>query len=351
MDEKMELSEQTGFSIDTTDKVGVLMTEWSKYVQNPPFLEATRMTLFDPDTRDVLIKWTGIKSGMRVLDVGCGTGALTFFLAEGVTGCEFVGLDIDKRFIAIANEKKEEYAKSGNSFTFVTGDALKLPFDNASFDAVVSNTFLTNVPDPHSALREMMRVGRTLSPVTSITAQSFEFIPAHPGFYEKDHLEYYDEWAELFIKLYTAYEEVLPKKDYLLGCHPLLVPKLFSEAGMWDIRMHSLGKSCSTSNAAMEDADKRRYLELLYKAELEKLDAFYELEAFREKITEEEADRFRELMKLRNDLLLAECGENAIWEWYGGASLVMTGLVPPTLRTLLRMTGKEREISKKIRNG
>ena len=69
----MELSEQTGFSIDTTDKVGVLMTEWSKYVQNPPFLEATRMTLFDPDTRDVLIKWTGIKSGMRVLDVGCGT--------------------------------------------------------------------------------------------------------------------------------------------------------------------------------------------------------------------------------------------------------------------------------------
>ena len=83
------------------------MTEWSKYVQNPAFLEATRMTLFDPDTRDVLIKWTGIKSGMRVLDVGCGTGALTFYLAEGVSGCEFVGLDMDERFIAIANDKKE----------------------------------------------------------------------------------------------------------------------------------------------------------------------------------------------------------------------------------------------------
>ena len=153
-------------------------------------------------------------------------GALTF-LAEGVTGCEFVGLDIDKRFIAIANEKKEEYAKSGNSFTFVTGDALKLPFDNASFDAVVSNTFLTNVPDPHSALREMMRVGRTLSPVTSITAQSFENIPAHQGFYTKKHLAYLEEWADLFIKLYSAYDEVVPKKDYLLGCHPLPCPSCF----------------------------------------------------------------------------------------------------------------------------
>ncbi|MGI6617621.1 MAG: class I SAM-dependent methyltransferase [Saccharofermentanales bacterium] len=322
------------------------MTDWSKYVQNPAFLEATRMMMFDPDTRDVLIKWAGIKNGMRVLDVGCGTGALTFFLAEGLSDCEFVGLDIDEHFIACANEKKEQYATGGNSFSFVIGDALKLPFDNASFDAVVSHTFLTNVPDPHLALREMMRVGRVLSPVTSITAQSFKDIPAHPGFYEKNHLEYYEEWVDLFIKLYSTYEEVLPKKDYLLGCDPLLVPRLFSEVGMWDIRMHSLGKSCSVSNAAMKDEDKRRYIELLHEAELEKLDSFYELETFREKVSKKEAERFRELMKIRRDLLLAECGENATWEWYGGASLVMTGIVPPTLRTLLRMTGKDALITK-----
>ena len=327
------------------------MTEWSKYVQNPAFLEATRMTLFDPDTRDVLIKWTGIKSGMRVLDVGCGTGALTFYLAEGVSGCEFVGLDIDERFIAIANDKKEEYAKSGNSFTFMTGDALKLPFDNASFGAVVSHTFLTNVSDPHLALREMMRVGRTLSPVTSITAQSFENIPAHHGFYTKKHLVYLEEWAELFLKLYTAYEEVLPRKDYLLGCEPLLVPKLFSDVGMWDIRMHSLGRGYSLSNAAIEDSAKRQYIELSYEAELEQLDAFYELEAFREKITDKEAERFRELMTLRRDLLLAECGENAIWEWYGGAALVMTGIVPPTVRTLLRLAGKDQNKDEKDERG
>lgn len=70
----------------------------------------------------------------------------------------------------------------------MTGDALKLPFDNASFGAVVSHTFLTNVSDPHLALREMMRVGRTLSPVTSITAQSFENIPAHHGFIQRSIL-------------------------------------------------------------------------------------------------------------------------------------------------------------------
>jgi hypothetical protein len=112
---------------------------------------------------------------------------------------------------------------------------------------------------------------------------------------------------------------------------------------MWDIRMHSLGRGYSLSNAAVEDSVKRRYIELIYEAELEKLDAFCELEAFREKITDKEAERFRELMKIRRDLLLAECGENAIWEWNGGATLVMTGIVPPTVRTLLRLAGKDQK--------
>jgi hypothetical protein len=50
-------------------------------------------------------------------------------------------------------------------------------------------------------------------------------------------------------------------------------------------------------------------------------------------------------------LLLAECGENAIWEWNGGATLVMTGIVPPTVRTLLRLAGKDQNKDEKDERG
>ena len=95
----------------------------------------------------------GIKEGDRVLDVGCGTGSLTFTIADTTKASTVVGIDPSVGYI--------EYARAQNSHphvAFEIGDAQKLPYDNGSFDCCVSSLMIQFVSDAHTAAREMMRV-------------------------------------------------------------------------------------------------------------------------------------------------------------------------------------------------
>ncbi|MFC6992467.1 class I SAM-dependent methyltransferase [Haladaptatus sp. GCM10025707] len=85
----------------------------------------------------------------RVLDVGCGTGELTTVLSAETPG-EVVGLDRDPALLAHL---------SGPA---VLGDALSIPFTDDSFDLVVCQALLINLPDPAVAVREFGRVSGDL---------------------------------------------------------------------------------------------------------------------------------------------------------------------------------------------
>ncbi len=96
----------------------------------------------------------GIEPGHRILDVGCGKGFLLYELSQVVPGVEVVGLDISDYAIEHAKEEVKPALKQGH--------AKKLPFENDSFDFVVSITTLHNLYlfDLMDALREIERVGR-----------------------------------------------------------------------------------------------------------------------------------------------------------------------------------------------
>ena len=66
-----------------------------------------------------------------LLDVGCGTGPMIELLASELPGRRYTGLDLTPRMIEVANAKDIEEAR------FVVGDAEDLPFDDASFDAII----------------------------------------------------------------------------------------------------------------------------------------------------------------------------------------------------------------------
>ncbi len=83
----------------------------------------------------------------RILDVGCGEGALTRVLREECSG-GVVGCDLDARLLA----KLE-----GST---VRGDAYRLPFAADGFDLVVCQALLINLSDPGGALDEFVRVAR-----------------------------------------------------------------------------------------------------------------------------------------------------------------------------------------------
>lgn len=100
------------------------------------------------------------RPGMRLLDVGCGTGDLSLILA-GLVGREgsVVGLDLTPAMLEVAREKVAR-AGLGAAIELVEGNALALPFPDASFDGVTAGFSLRNMADLDGALREMHRVLR-----------------------------------------------------------------------------------------------------------------------------------------------------------------------------------------------
>ena len=95
---------------------------------------------------------TNLKAGGSALDVACGSGKLTAELARiaGPKG-RVVGLDFSPQMLEVAQ-------RDHPGIEFLEGDALKLPFDDAEFDASTVAFGLRNLSDPIAGLREMLRV-------------------------------------------------------------------------------------------------------------------------------------------------------------------------------------------------
>ena len=96
---------------------------------------------------------TGLQKGGTALDVACGSGKLTAELARLAQGGRVVGLDFSPQMLEVA---RHTHLK----LEFIEGDALSLPFDDASFDAATIAFGLRNLADPVRGLREMIRVAR-----------------------------------------------------------------------------------------------------------------------------------------------------------------------------------------------
>jgi ubiquinone/menaquinone biosynthesis C-methylase UbiE len=93
-------------------------------------------------------------AGDAVLDVGCGTGVLLEMLARRTGAGLRVGLDFSPPMLARARERL------GADAVLAAGDALALPFADASFEFVLTNSSLHYWPDAEAALDELVRVLR-----------------------------------------------------------------------------------------------------------------------------------------------------------------------------------------------
>jgi SAM-dependent methyltransferase len=94
--------------------------------------------------------------GMTLLDCGCGPGTITLDLAQIVAPGEVRGIDIDGRSIEVAKQNTVE--RKALNAAFEVGDVYKLPFPDASFDAVWMASVLQWLKSPRLALREAFRV-------------------------------------------------------------------------------------------------------------------------------------------------------------------------------------------------
>jgi ubiquinone/menaquinone biosynthesis C-methylase UbiE len=109
--------------------------------------------MYEPFTRR-LFREAGLLPGMRVLDVGCGSGDVTLLAGElvGPTGA-VVG--IDRAPAAIVRAKARAESQRVSNVQFVEGDPTLTRFDEG-FDAIVGRLILMYYPDPIDALRRLL---------------------------------------------------------------------------------------------------------------------------------------------------------------------------------------------------
>lgn len=120
----------------------------------------------------LLTRFGGLSNGDRVLDVGCGTGSLTFALPATANVSEVTGIDATEAFV--------QYARALNSdprITFKQADARALPFNDNSFDRAFSMLVLQFIPDAGRAVAEMLRVVRPGGSVTAAVWDNFSGLP------------------------------------------------------------------------------------------------------------------------------------------------------------------------------
>lgn len=101
--------------------------------------------------RRAVVDALGARPGDRVLDIAAGTGTSSEPLADN--GVDVVPADFSLGMLAVGKHRRSD-------LMFTAADALRLPFADASFDAVTMSFGLRNVADPSAALAEFARVTR-----------------------------------------------------------------------------------------------------------------------------------------------------------------------------------------------
>ncbi len=101
------------------------------------------------------LTWLALPPGRRWLDIGCGTGALSQTVLDQAAPAEVVGVDQSAGYVAYTRGQTADPRAR-----FEVADAQALPFDDATFDAVVSGLVLNFIPRPGQAVAEMARVTR-----------------------------------------------------------------------------------------------------------------------------------------------------------------------------------------------
>ncbi|WP_323959403.1 methyltransferase domain-containing protein [Arthrobacter sp. JZ12] len=174
-----------------------------------------------------------LKSGMDLLDVGCGPGSITADFAELLDPGQVIGMDRSPDVVALA---QQTYADVEN-LSFRTGNVYDLDLEDESVDVVHAHQVLQHLTDPVAALREMRRVTRP-GGIIAVRDGDFHAMTWYPPTPELD------EWMETYQQLARSnHAEPDAGRHLLAWAH---------EAGLTDIEP-------SSSNWLYATEDRRRW--------------------------------------------------------------------------------------------
>lgn len=164
-------------------------------------------TFYDKQTKDdkhleLILDFVQTEKGMKILDLGTGTGFLAFPLAERNPQAEVVGLDIVEQ--ALDENRKRAIEEGLDNLHFFSYNGMEFPFADRSFDIVVTRYSLHHFPDIKAAFAEINRVlkcgGRLfLSDPAPNDDDTERFVDAYMQMKKDGHIKFYTktEWQEI----------------------------------------------------------------------------------------------------------------------------------------------------------
>ena len=135
-------------TIINNDYYHLLGKKWYTAQDDPVALLRAESKIRNPWIDEIISKHF---TSARILDVGCGGGFLSNYLAS--KGWNVIGLDLSKESLEVAKTYDET-----KSAQYILGDAYKLPFSDNSFDVVTCMDFLEHVSEPLTVLNQIQRV-------------------------------------------------------------------------------------------------------------------------------------------------------------------------------------------------
>jgi SAM-dependent methyltransferase len=168
-----------------------------------------------------LLDWLAVPEGCDWLDVGSGTGALASTIVAAAAPASVTGVDPAEGFVAYARGAVPDA-------TFVVGDAQRLPFQDNSFDAVVSGLVLNFVPDPALAVAEMTRVAR---PGAAVAAYVWDYA---------GRMELMRRFWDAAAELDPAARELDESRRFRAFERPENLERLFAATGQAEVRSRAI---------------------------------------------------------------------------------------------------------------
>jgi ubiquinone/menaquinone biosynthesis C-methylase UbiE len=217
----MMICEEHSIRTEPTYAMGYTNEERRRLIAQAQLLEDSTRKLFTD---------AGIREGMTVLDIGCGTGDISFLAATivGERG-KVVGLDRDPRALALARDRAASQGIANVEFLQAdveTHDA------NEQFDALVGRLILLYLSDPVAALQ---RLSRNLRPGGIVAIQDYQFDHAYFSYPPVPLMEQFWEWflttfrragvgTSLGLQLYTTFLGAGLPGPRLNVDHPIIYP-------------------------------------------------------------------------------------------------------------------------------
>jgi ubiquinone/menaquinone biosynthesis C-methylase UbiE len=187
---------------------------YRRYLESKPWVEQLYSKFFD------------IKPGQRIVDVGCGTGDFTRYLARISRGkSDILGMDSNAKSVkaAIADTKK---AGLSQMIAYKTGDVNRIPLKDQYADLTCCRTLLMHLEDPAAAVREMVRITKREGSVIAVEGGKMA------SYYDPDD----EEYSRLAECAYSAWVEGVKKlegKEFKIGEK---LPSIFQKAGLSSIK-------------------------------------------------------------------------------------------------------------------